>query len=363
MTPRPGAPALLELVEGVRPPGSADPAAVRARLDTLTKPPGSLGRLEEAAVRLATIVGDPPPPLRRRTVFVLAGDHGVAVRGVSAYPRDVTAQMCRNIAAGGAAVSALARAAGARVVVADFGVDADLERVEGVVDRKVRRGTRDLSEEAAMTAEETGAAVLAGATLVDDARPRPGVVALGEMGIGNTTPASVLTAALTGASPEEVVGPGTGVEGPSLLRKRRIVSRALARVGEVRDPLTLLAEVGGLELAGLVGVTLGSARRGIPVVLDGFIATAAALVAVRLRPEADGYLFAGHRSAEPGHRRLLEVLGLDPLLELEMRLGEGTGAVLAIPVLDAAGAILREMATFESAGISRSAASGAGGGE
>lgn len=345
---------LARILEGIGPPAAADPGQVRRHLDRLTKPPGSLGRLEDAAVRLAGITGDPPPPLRNRTVFVLAGDHGVARRGVSAYPREVTAQMCRNLASGGAAVTVLARSVGARVVVADLGVDAELGAPPGLLDRKVRRGTRDLSVGPALTRGEAESAVLVGARLVEEDAPPADVVALGEMGIGNTTPASALTAALTGSPVDRVVGPGTGVGDAELARKRAIVERALSRVRGVADPLALLAEVGGLEIAGLAGVTLAAAGRGVPVVVDGFIAAAAALVAVRLAPPAAGYLFAGHRSAEPGHGALLEALGLEPLLELGLRLGEGTGAVLALPVLEGAGALLREMATFESAGVSGS---------
>lgn len=353
---RPLARAMERLLEGVTPPAAARPAEVRRHLDALTKPPGSLGRLEDAAVRLATIYGDPPPSLARRTVFLLAGDHGVARRGVSAYPREVTAAMCRNFAAGGAAINAVAGSVGAEVVVADFGVDADLDGVGGVLGRKVGRGTADLSERPAMSVDDAARAVLAGAELVSERIPDLDVAALGEMGIGNTTPASALAAALTGAPAVSVVGPGTGLTPAGIEAKADVVERALRRVRGETDPLVLLAELGGYEIAGLVGVTLGAAGAGVAVVSDGFIATAAALVAVRLQPAAAGYLFAGHRSPEPGHARLLKALELEPLLDLELRLGEGTGAALALPILDAAGALLRDMATFDEAGISRGSA-------
>lgn len=349
--PRPLARRMERLLEAVSPPDAARPADVRRHLDALTKPPGSLGRLEDAAVRLATIHGDPPPPLSRRTMFLLAGDHGVARRGVSAYPPEVTAAMCRNFARGGAAINAVAGSVGARVMVADFGVDADLDGVGGVLGRKVRRGTSDLSEGPAMSVEEAARAVLAGAELLADRAHELDVAVLGEMGIGNTTSASALTAALTGAPVPGVVGPGTGLEAAGVAVKRQLAGRAVRRIAGEEDPLVLLAELGGFEIAGLVGVVLGAAGTRVPVVSDGFIATVAALVAVRLNPAAVGYLFAGHRSPEPGHTVLLDALGLEPLLDLELRLGEGTGAVLALPILDAAGALLRDMATFDEAGV------------
>lgn len=343
--------ALDGLVGAVSPPDASRAADVRRHLDALTKPPGSLGRLEEVALRLATIYGDPPPSLFRRTVFLLAGDHGVARRGVSAYPPEVTAAMCRNFARGGAAINAVAASVGAGVVVADFGVDADLEDVDGVVGRKLGRGTADLSERPAMSVDDAARAVLAGADLVTERTRELDVVVLGEMGIGNTTPASALTAALTGAPVAAVVGPGTGLTAAGIARKREVVEGALRRVGGEEDPLLLLAELGGFEIAGLAGVVLGAAGARRAVVSDGFIATAAALVSARLKPAAAGFLFAGHRSPEPGHAMLLETLGLEPLLDLELRLGEGTGAALALPILDAAGALLRDMATFDEAAI------------
>lgn len=361
---RTGAAGLEALITGIGPARAASPEEVQAHLDRLTKPPGSLGGLEDLARRLARILGDPPPELVHRTVFVLAGDHGVARTGVSAYPPEVTAQMCRNFARGGAAINAIAGATGARVVVADLAVDAEADALGGIRDLKVRRGTRDLSRGPALTREEAHRAVLHGATLVEEALPNLHVAALGEMGIGNTTAASALTCALTGCSAHEVVGPGTGVGDEGLARKRDAVTRGVARVGPGAAPLDVLAELGGGEIAGLVGVTLAAARAGRPVVTDGFIATAAVLVAQRLAPAVSDYVFASHRSAEPGHAILLEALDLTPIFDLGLRLGEGTGAALAFPLLDAAGAVLREMATFQAAGVSgpeRPAAASAGG--
>lgn len=343
-------PDLGALIAGIAAPRRADPAAVRAHLDRLTKPAGSLGRLEDVALRLALIYGDPPPRLTRRVVYVLAADHGVAARGVSAYPTEVTAQMCRNYAAGGAAINAIARTVGAQVVATDIGVAADLSGVEGLVHRNVRFGTRDLGAEAALSRAEVEQAIGVGVGLVSRERI-PDVVALGEMGIGNTTAASAVTAALTGAPVSEVVGPGTGVTGAALARKRAAVARALTRLPAAAPPIDVLAEVGGLEIAGLAGVALAAARAGVAIVTDGFVATAAALAAVRLAPPVAGHVFASHRSPEPGHAVLLAALGLEPILDLRMRLGEGTGAALVLPILDAAGGILREMATFEDAGV------------
>jgi nicotinate-nucleotide--dimethylbenzimidazole phosphoribosyltransferase len=327
--------------------------AARRRLDSLTKPPGSLGRLEELAVQAVRITGDPMPRVEAPVIFTLAGDHGVVAEGVSAYPQAVTAQMVENLARGGAAVNVLARQVGARVVVADLGVAAPVPDHPAVVHRRVAPGTRNLTRGPAMTREETLEAIARGAALVADAAPD--CVGTGEMGIGNTTAASALAAALTGADPASVTGRGTGVDDTTWARKVEVVRRALAvNRPDPGDALGTLAALGGLEIAGLVGVVLAGASRRVPVVLDGFIATAAALVAVRLAPAAGHALIAAHRSAEPGHAVLLEALGLAPCLELGMRLGEGTGAALGIGLLRAALACYREMATFKEAGVSGS---------
>ena len=339
------------LVTKVTAPDRRLAEAARARLDRLTKPPGSLGRLEELAVRAAVIVGHPRPRVERPVIFTLAGDHGVAARGVSAYPQAVTAQMVANLAAGGAGVNVLARHVGARVVVADFGVAADVSGQAGVVVRKIAPGTADLASGPAMTREQAVAAIVAGAALVD--ATAPDCVGTGEMGIGNTTAASALTAAFTGAEPRTVTGRGTGLDEPAWRRKVAVVAEALAvNRPDSGDPLGVLAALGGFEIAGLVGVILAGAARRVPVVLDGFIATAAGLAAVRLCPDARSYLLASHRSPEPGHQQLLAALGLVPYLDLDMRLGEGTGAALAIGLLRAALACYAEMATFAEAGVS-----------
>jgi nicotinate-nucleotide--dimethylbenzimidazole phosphoribosyltransferase len=342
---------LENLVAEIRPARREDPIAVRARLDQLTKPVGSLGALERLALRLALIYGDPPPPLRRRTVLVLAADHGVAARGVSAYPAEVTAQMCRNYAAGGAAINAIARAVSAEVVAVDVGVAADPSTL-AVASRKVRWGTADLSAGPAMARLDALQAIRTGAALVDERAEQTDLFALGEMGIGSTTSAAALTAVLCCAPPEAVVGAGTGVDARTLDRKRSIVSAAVKRIAPGADPVSVLAELGGLEIAALVGVALAAARAQRAVVADGFITCAAVLVASRLAPAVLDYVIASHRSVEPGHTIQLRALGLDPLLDLELRLGEGTGAALAFPIVDAAGAVLREMATFAGAGVS-----------
>lgn len=328
-----------------------DPVAVRAHLDALTKPPGSLGRLEHLALQVGVVLGDPPPPLDRAAVFVFAADHGVASRGVSAYPVDVTAQMCANFSRGGAAINVLARACGAEVRVVDVGVATDVSHLPGLEHRKVRAGTDDLAERPAMTAADVSAALAAGiesAASLDDTR----IVGIGEMGIGNTTAAAAVVACLTGAPVPAVVGRGTGIGGAALARKRWAVERGIVRVVHREDPMEVLREVGGLEIAAMAGAMLEAAARGALVVVDGFISSAAALAAHRLCPSLGPCLVASHRSVEPGHAVVLDALGLTPLLDLEMRLGEATGSVLAVPLVRGAGALLRDMATFESAGIS-----------
>jgi nicotinate-nucleotide--dimethylbenzimidazole phosphoribosyltransferase len=337
--------------DGLVPPSGARLADVRHHLDTLTKPPGSLGGLESIAARLACIVGDPPAPLANKVICVLAADHGVAAEGVSAYPSEVTAQMCRNYVSGGAAVNAIAGVVGARVVVVDVGVNADLADVPGLVHRKVRRGTRNMTRESALTPDDVLVALDVGRELLDRELADADLIGLGEMGIGNTTAASALTVGLIGAPLDQVVGRGTGIDEAGLERKRHAVRTALERCAD-RDPLVLLTKVGGLEIAAMVGLIIEAARRHRPVVVDGFITGAAAVVADALCPPIRHYLFASHLSAEPGHRVQLEHLQLKPAIHLDMRLGEGTGAALMFPILDAAGSLLRNMATFESAGVS-----------
>ncbi len=331
-----------------------DRTAVQAHLDALTKPPGSLGRLEELGLQVGCVLGDPPPPLDSAVVFVFAADHGVAARGVSAYPAEVTAQMCANFSGGGAAINVLTQACGAEVRVVDVGVAGDVAGLAGIEHRKVRAGTRDLGAGPAMTAGEVADALAVGVEAAGAADAW--IVGVGEMGIGNTTAAAAVTACLTGAAARGVVGRGTGVDDHGLARKRDVVERAVVRVARREDrrddALEVLRHAGGLEIAAMAGAMIGAAARGALVLVDGFISSAAALVACRLCPALPPYLVASHRSTEPGHAVVLDALGLVPLLDLEMRLGEGTGCALAIPVVRSAGALLREMATFESAGIS-----------
>jgi nicotinate-nucleotide--dimethylbenzimidazole phosphoribosyltransferase len=333
-------------------PGSA--AAAAEHHDHLTKPRGSLGRLEEMGVRLCAIARICPPPVPEPvTVAVFAGDHGVVVEGVTPWPQEVTAQMVANFCAGGAAINVLARNAAAKVVVVDVGVAADLPaEAPGLLRRTVRRGTRNMALEAAMTGEEACAALEVGAEVARGEVERGArLLVTGDMGIGNTTPSAALVAALAGVSPGAVTGRGTGIDDPTLARKISVVERALQRVRPGAGPIEILCELGGLEIAALAGFMVGGAAERVPVVVDGVIAAAGALVAAALVPDVIGYLIAGHRSSEPGSAAALEHLGLAPLLDLDLRLGEGSGAMLAVPAVQAAAKILREMSTFDSAGV------------
>jgi len=326
----------------------------KQRQDQLTKPTGSLGRLEELSVRLAGMTGRLDPPLKDKVVFTLAADHGVALEGVSAYPREVTAQMVLNFLGGGAAINVLARQAGVRVVVADFGVDADLPPHPELRTLKVRRGTNSITQGPSMTRAEATTAMEQGAALVREELARGLDIALtGDMGIGNTTPAAALICARTGLPADQIVGRGTGVDDAGLERKRAAVGRALGvNSAHLDDPLDALAAVGGLEIAGLVGIILEAAMHRRPVLLDGFISGAAALTAVAIARGVKDYLIAAHQSHELGHAAVLHSLGLEPLLDLDLRLGEGTGAVLALSLVEASVRILNEMATFAEAGVS-----------
>ena len=334
-------------------------AEAHTRQDTLTKPPGSLGRLEEIAVRLAGIAGSPTPRIAHKLVIVCAGDHGVTAEGVSAYPAAVTPQMVLNFVRGGAAINVLTRQTGSRVVIADLGVDHDFPPDLPIVHAKVGRGTANIAVGPAMTREATARSVAAGIEIVErevSAHPPSDgltVVGTGDMGIGNTTASSAIVAALTDTPAADVTGRGTGIDDETWRRKVTTIERALVvNAPDPHDALDVLAKVGGYEIGGLVGVILGAAARRCPVVIDGFISGAAALLAATLCPAVCAYLFAAHRSVEVGHRVVLERLGLDPLLDLQLRLGEGTGAALAMHLMDAALAIHTEMATFQDAGVS-----------
>jgi nicotinate-nucleotide--dimethylbenzimidazole phosphoribosyltransferase len=329
-------------------------AEARRRLDELTKPPGSLGRLERLAVQIAGITGQPRRALARKAIVVMAADHGVTAEGVSAYPSAVTAEMVRTFAAGGAAVNVLARQSGARVVVVDIGVATDLADDLPILRRKVAYGSANLAVGPALSHAQAAQAIQVGLDVVEaEVAHGLDVVCLGEMGIGNTTPASAIIAAMCGLPVADVTGRGTGIDEPTWQHKIEVIERALAVNRPARgEPLDVLAKVGGLEIAGLVGVALGAAAQRVPVVVDGFIATAAALLAAEMAPDVRSYLIAAHRSAEPGHQAALQHLEMEPLFALDLRLGEGTGAALALPILDAAVAILDQMATFAEAGVS-----------
>ncbi|MCK2182491.1 nicotinate-nucleotide--dimethylbenzimidazole phosphoribosyltransferase [Halomonas getboli] len=321
-------------------------------LDTLTKPPGSLGRLEALAVSLAGITGEDFPRVAPPAVVVFAADHGVAAEGVSAFPQTVTAQMVANFVAGGAAINAFSRRIGARMEVVDVGV-ANALPAEGVVQERIRSGTGNLAREDAMSRDEALAAIAAGRRAAERAA-KAGCRCLiaGEMGIANTTASSAMLAALTGVPVAELVGPGTGVAGEALVHKCAVIEAALSkRAPDPDDPLDVLARLGGLEIAAMAGAYLEAAARRLPCLVDGFIATVAALTACRLAPALRPYLIFGHRSREPGHAHALAALDAEPLLAMELCLGEGSGAALAYPLLEAATAMLAEMATFDAAGV------------
>ena len=345
-----------ELAQEVEPADASAAEAARERHRRLLKPPGSLGRLEELGVRLAAMAGECPPPVPESpAVVVCAGDHGVLKQGVSPWPKEVTATMVENFCRGGAAVNALAKGVGARVSVLDVGVASDLVRHPLLRGAKVRRGTEDLSEGPAMGREEAARAVLAGAGIVEELVESGGVDLLvaGDMGIGNTTPAACLIAAFTGRPAREVTGRGTGIDDATLRTKIGVVERALGlHRPDPGDPMGTLAALGGLEHAALAGAILMGAVYGIPVVLDGVVSNSAALVARAFAPSSVDYTVAGHLSAEPGAGIALDELSLEPLLDLAMRLGEGTGGLLAVPLVRSAARVLGEMATLEEAGIS-----------
>lgn len=344
---------LDQTVAAILPPDLPAMERARDRQAILTKPPGSLGALEETSVRLAGIAGACPPPYpTRAAVAVFAADHGVVDAGVTPWPQEVTAVMVENFRRGGAAVNVLARHNDADVTVVDVGVAGDVPADRIVRSAKVRRGTADLSQGPAMSADEALRALGEGIALADDlVAGGYDVLVTGDMGIGNTTASACLIAHLTGRPAGEITGRGTGVDDATLKLKTDIVATSIARLGPDVDPVSVLAEVGGLEHAAIAGFLLSAARHRVPVVLDGVIAGAAALVAQRLCADVTGYCLAGHRSVEPGHSAALAALGLRPLVDLDLRLGEGTGAVLALPLVRSAAAVLREMATFEEAGI------------
>ena len=323
------------------------------RLDSLTKPPGSLGRIEDLARNTIAIFGGEAPASLEKKVFVFAGDHGVAEEGVSAYPAEVTGQMVLNFLHGGAAINVLARHAGAEVVVVDIGVKGDFPPREGLIRKKVVPGTRNMAEGPAMTKDEALKSVEVGIEVAQGCRPEgKGIFAVGEMGIANTTAAAAIASVVTGASVAEVTGRGTGIDEATLLHKTATIEKAIAVNAPDRDdPLDVLSKVGGAEIGGIAGFCLGAAGGGIPVIIDGFISTAGALIASMLDPKVTEYLIASHLSEERGHSVMLHHMGLKPILHLDLRLGEGTGAVLAMHLVEAGLKIAREMATFGEAGV------------
>ena len=343
-----------DVVASIGPANPAAQAAARRRQERLTKPPGSLGRLEDLSLQVAAIQGTECPTVRGKAVVVAAADHGVVAQGVTGYPQEVTAQMVLNFLSGGAAVSVMARRAGVKLVIVDAGVAAPLPEHPDLRVVGVGRGTADMTQGPAMSREQAEACVLAGVDLARGAaRSGADLIGTGDMGIGNTTASSAITAVVTGRTPGETTGRGTGRNDEELGRKVAVVERALeVNRPDAADGLDVLARVGGFEIGVLAGVILGGAVSRRVVVIDGFISGAAALIAHRLCPTVSDYLVASHLSAEAGHRVLLSHLGLRPLLDLGMRLGEGTGAVLAMGLVEAAASCLTEMATFDEAGVS-----------
>ncbi len=325
----------------------------QVRLDAKTKPPGSLGRLEEFARRMVAISGMDSPDTSKKVIYTFAGDHGITEEGVALYPRAVTTQMVYNFLAGGAGVNVLARHVGAEVRVVDVGVDCDFGDLPGVIHRKVARGTANFARGPAMTREQTLVAMRVGIELAEQCRVEGvALVGTGEMGIGNTTPSSAIIAAISGKAVRDVTHRGTGIDDEALSHKIRIIQQGLElNRPDPSDPLDVLAKVGGLEIAAIAGLVLGCAANGIPVVIDGFISTAGALIASELHPNVADYIFAAHRSMEIGHSFMLERIGVEPILDLNLRLGEGTGAALAMSLIEAGVKTLNEMATREQAGV------------
>lgn len=333
---------------------SAAMARARARQDKLTKPLGSLGRLEQLSIQIAGIKGEITPRIQHKAVITMAADHGVVAQGVSAYPQDVTAQMVYNFIQGGAGINVLARLVGARVIVVDMGVAAKLEPDSLLLSKKIAAGTADMSLGPAMTHTQARQAIETGIDVVEqEIKKGLDIVGTGDMGIGNTTASSAICAVFSGEPVEKITGRGTGLNDSQLSHKVEIIKKALSINSPSADkPLEVLVKAGGFEIGGLAGVMLGAAANHIPVVIDGFISGAAALIATGLCPRLKDYIIASHLSVEAGHRVMLKHMGLKPLLDLDLRLGEGTGAVLGIFLAEAATRILSEMATFEQAGVS-----------
>ena len=341
-------------IKNIKPLDEKSMAAARSRQDNLTKPAGSLGRLEELSIQLAGIQGKARPVIEKKAIITMAADHGVVDEKVGNWPREVTAQMVYNFLRGGAGINALARQAGARISFVDMGVAGDLKPNTKLIIRKIDNGTKNMCLGPAMTAAQAEQAIEAGIEIIKGEAERGlDIVGTGDMGIGNTTASSAIFAALSGKKAEEVTGRGTGLSDEQLAHKIDVIKRSLAvNKPDPNKPLDVLAKVGGFEIGGLAGVILGAAAGRITVVIDGFISGAAALIATSLAPQAKDYIIAAHCSAEAGHAAMLKYLGLKPLVNLDMRLGEGTGAALGIIIAEAAVRTLNEMATFAEAGVS-----------
>ncbi|MEM7534218.1 MAG: nicotinate-nucleotide--dimethylbenzimidazole phosphoribosyltransferase [Chloroflexota bacterium] len=341
------------LVQQIKPLDQDVMAAAQARQNILTKPAGSLGRLEQLAIQLAGITGEAQPSIPHKVIVTMAGDHGVAAEGVSAYPQEVTPQMVLNFLGGGAAINVLAGHVGARVVIVDMGVASELLPHPNLVNKKIGLGTQNIAQGPAMSRDEAVAAILAGASVIEaEMEQGLSIVGTGDMGIANTTPSAAIACALTGHTPAKIVGRGTGVDDAGYQRKVAVVQQALdINQPDATDGLDVLAKVGGFEIGGLAGAILATAAHGRPVVVDGFISTAAAMLAVSMAPQVRPYLIAAHRSQEQGHHLMLQWLDKEPLLDIGLRLGEGTGVALAISLVDGACKIMHEMATFGEAGV------------
>ncbi|MCE5312618.1 MAG: nicotinate-nucleotide--dimethylbenzimidazole phosphoribosyltransferase [Nitrospiraceae bacterium] len=345
---------LTQTLEKISPLSNQWFADAQKRLDNLTKPLGSLGRLEEFAARIVAIREDMSPTLDKKAIFTFAGDHGITDEGVSAFPKEVTQQMVFNFLRGGAGINVLARHAGAEVVVVDVGVAHEFEKADGLLNFKVVNGTKNFAIGPAMTMQEAVKCIETGIEIAQGyAKKGFKIFGTGDMGIGNTTPSSAIAAVLTGKSVAEVTGRGTGINDNAHANKVRVIEKGIeVNKPSSSDALDVLAKVGGAEIGGIAGLILGAASLRIPVVVDGFISTAGALIAYSLKPECAEYMFAAHSSVEPGHKAMLEKIGLRPILDLSMRLGEGTGAAIAMLVIEAGLKIYREMATFGEAGVS-----------
>lgn len=351
---------LAHTISGIQPINPAYFDRAQKKLNGLTKPLNSLGQLEEIIKQIVAITENEAPILRDKIVFTLASDHGVTEEGVSAYPKEVTSQMVYNFIRGGAGINVLSRHVGARVIVVDIGVAENINvsdystPISKFISKKINYGTKNFTKEPAMTRDEAIKSIETGIELVEELGAPVDIIATGDMGIGNTTPSSAITSVITRRPVEEVTGCGTGVDDNTFRKKIDVIKRAIqVNNPTLDDPIDILCKLGGFEIGGLAGIMLASAKHRIPVVIDGFISGTAALIAYKLSPTVRQYFLAGHCSQEPGHKIQLEYLKIKPILELNMRLGEGTGAVLAMSIIEAAGKILTEMTTFEEAGVSK----------